>query len=265
MIAVASDQRAWTITGPSELGSMCRNTIAPRLDAQRAGRQHVVAAPAAPASSRAAAGRRSAPGRRDGDDHRLAGLRASDGDDEREQQRRDRQHDVDDAHDERVDPAADRARRAVPSASPPARPNRRGEHADDQGLPAADEQPREQVAAAVVAAEQVAGLGPGHRVRSAGAPCRAAGRAGVVPGRDPRRDDREHDEHDDDRRADEEDRVAAQPLPRAARSARRPAPRRPCRPRRGASIRSWRRWPYDGRRRLGDPSGAGSVMALTSS
>ena len=103
----------------------------------------------------------------------------------------------------------------MPSTRPPIRPMTVASHADDEGLPAADDEPREEVAALVVGAEREAGLRARDRVRLPAHLARAAGlgrgSCGAIHGEmiasttKTRRDARAHEEH----------RVTAQSPPRA--------------------------------------------------
>ena len=178
MMEVASTRVACTMTGPSELGSMCRKHDRRPLDAERAARRARGRSSAGPASSRAAAGRRSGPATmRDGDDDRpLARLgvaraaietaSSSDGIDSITSTS---------AHDERRRPSRRTRRRWCRASARRRSPKRVAQHADDEGLPAADDEAGEDVAAAGSAPRGSPGWRARDGVRSAVAPGRAAG------------------------------------------------------------------------------------------
>ena len=125
--------------------------------------------------------------------------------------------------------------------SPPISPKNGGHDADEQRLLAADEQPGQQVAAAVVGAERVARL----RARATGLDCArtwsisgsAAGSCGAIHGEMMARTTNA----DGDAGAEQEQRVAPQPAPRAA-SSDTPGARRPTAAAR-SSMRALRRSP----------------------
>ena len=215
MIAMASDEGGLHDHGPSALGSMWRNTIACCLTpSERAARTWSLVrwASIEPRSRRAKIGTWTTA---------IAtisvhwlGVRASEAMVKARSSDGDRQHHVDDAHDERVDPAADRARERA-EHEPADEAEERGTDTHHQGLATADDQTRQQVATAVVAAERVTRLRSWHRV-GLGPHLVEKRTGGGVPRRDPRGDDRQHDEGDGDRQAEEEDRVATQAVPRTA-------------------------------------------------
>ena len=76
----------------------------------------------------------------------LAGARRNRRDRDGEQQARDREHDVDDAHDDRVDPAAEGAGERAED-QPADQADHGGEDTDDEGLASADEEARQEVPA----------------------------------------------------------------------------------------------------------------------
>ena len=150
---------------------------------------------------------------RDGDDDRpLARPRGQRRDRDRQQQRRDREHArrpmriTNESIQPPNAPASDAQRHAADEAE------HGGEDADDEGLAAADQQAREHVAAAAVRAEREAGLRAGDGVALWSDLVQEQPGSGVVRG-DHGGEDREHDEQQGDRRADEEDGVAAQSAP----------------------------------------------------
>ncbi len=107
-----------------------------------------------------------------------------------------------------------RAPASVPSVMPPTSPPTRREDTDDEGLAAADDEPGEQVAPDRVGPEREAGLRSGDRVGLLAHLVEEQARGRVVR-RDERGEDREQEEDERDAGADEEDGVAAQPLPGA--------------------------------------------------
>ncbi|EMF27026.1 cation transport ATPase [Streptomyces gancidicus BKS 13-15] len=151
-----------------------------------------------------------------GDHHRGQRLPHDGGDGDRQQQRRQRQHHVDEAHDDGVDApsgvAAEGGRGAGDDADHEAgdQADQRGDDADEQGLPGADEHPGEQVAAEVVEAEPVAVAGP-DELALVGEDLAAPGLRARRVGREERPDDRDEHEQDDDDGADDGHLAGLQP------------------------------------------------------
>ena len=156
---------ATTISGGRQLGSRWRNTMRARRQREAARRLDVFLAPLD--QRRAAHGARVVgPLHRDQRDDDLVDALAQDREqDQRDQDRRERQLDVDDAHDQRLDPAADIGR---DQARPRCRWRARSPcsiDADAERDAQAVEDRRQHVAALVVGAEpeRAAGRAPASR------------------------------------------------------------------------------------------------------
>ena len=143
---------------------MCRNTMGARLTPSARRGEDVVGLPLGEHLSAQQPGEDRDLRDADRDDHagqvRVAEQHA---DRDGQQQAGNRQHDVDDPHHHGVHPAAERAGQQAQD-QPADQPDQGGEDADQQGLPAPDDHPGEQVAALGVAAEREPGLRRGDGV-----------------------------------------------------------------------------------------------------
>ena len=147
-----------TMTGDIEFGSTCRKMIGALLHPERRGGEHVVGVPLAEHLAAQQPGEHRDLHDRHGDDHRpLVGPLEQRRDGDGQQQRREREHHVDDAHHDGVHPAAERTgEQAEEHAADQAEQG--GHDTDQQGLPGRQHHPGEQVAAQEVAPPREAGL-----------------------------------------------------------------------------------------------------------
>ena len=164
MMAVAMWIVAITSTGPSTLGSTWRHHDRQRVHADQPRRLHVFLVASRPAWSRAPCAR-TAPSRRcrsRRSARRTPALSCAFGstargdavDQQRDQDRRERQLHVGDAHDEGVDAAADDSRRAARAPTPSTIDSSTARDADQQRDARAEDDRRQDVAALVVGAER---------------------------------------------------------------------------------------------------------------
>lgn len=182
--------------------------------AEGASREHVIARPLGKHGAAQEPGKHRQVGHRDGDDDgHLARLRRKGGDRDGQQQGWHREHDVDGAHDQGVDPAAEGAREGAKD-EPSGEREEGGEDTDIQRLLAADDQAGEQVSATRVGAQGVARLRARDGVGLGADLVEEVADGRVVRG-DPRSDQGKQDEGRGDDKADEEDGIAAQPAPGA--------------------------------------------------